>query len=105
MNDPPASATRGSHNRIVVVFDFDRTLCAGTIDALLGALGVEDLRHWREERLQAIVDDGWDEILAKADLLVRTARERGAGSKLIRAWSRLSRIYAGRQPTRPKVAT
>ena len=75
MGERTPSATRGFHNRIVVVFDFDRTLSAGTIDALLDALGVEDHRHWREERLQAMVNDGWDEILAKADLLVRTAEE------------------------------
>ena len=77
MSDRARSATRGFHNRIVIVFDFDRTLSAGTIDALLGALSVEDHRHWREERLQSMIDDGWDEILAKADLLLRTAEEQG----------------------------
>lgn len=70
------SATRGFHNRIAVVFDFDRTLSSGTIDALLDALGVDDHRHWREERLQPMIEDDWDEILAKATLLVETANER-----------------------------
>ena len=75
MAAPNRSATGGFHNRIVIVFDFDRTLSAGSIDALLDTLGVEDRRHWREERLQAMIDDGWDEILAKAHLLARTATE------------------------------
>ena len=76
MPDHSRSATRGFHNRIAVVFDFDRTLSSGTIDALLDALGVDDHRHWREERLQPMIEDGWDEILAKATLLVQTAKER-----------------------------
>ena len=77
MTGSKRSATGGFHNRIAIVFDFDRTLSPGSIDALLDALGVEDHRHWREERLQSMIDDGWDEILAKADLLVRTAQEQG----------------------------
>lgn len=76
MTEQSRSATHGFHNRIVAVFDFDRTLSAGTIDALLDALGVEDHRQWRDERLQAMIDDGWDEILAKARLLVVTAQEK-----------------------------
>ena len=77
MAAPGPAATRGFHDRIAIVFDFDRTLCGGTIDALLEAMGVEDCSGWREERLQAMIEDGWDEILAKVDLLVRTAREQG----------------------------
>jgi phosphoserine phosphatase len=59
------------------VFDFDRTLSSGTVDALLERLGVEDNRRWREENLQPMIKDGWDEILAKAHLLARTAGEHG----------------------------
>lgn len=71
------SATRGFHNRMAVVFDFDRTLSSGTVDALLERLGVQDSRHWREQELQELVDDGWDEILAKGWLLARTAEKQG----------------------------
>ena len=77
MAERKAGATRAFHNRIVVVFDFDRTLSAGTVDALLCRLGVEDSARWRKERLQPMIDDGWDEILAKGDLLARTAEEQG----------------------------
>lgn len=70
-------ATRGFHNRIAIVFDFDRTLASGTIDALLERLGVPHNRKWREERLRPMIDDGWDEILAKSFLLARTAEEQG----------------------------
>ena len=95
------SATRGFHNRIVIVFDFDRTLSAGSIDALLDALGVEDHRHWREERLQAMIDDGWDEILAKADLLARTAEEqqRTLDRKLVEKVGRGLLPYPGVEET------
>jgi phosphoserine phosphatase len=68
-------ATRGFHNRLAVVFDFDRTLSSGTVDALLERIGVADSAAWREQQLQPMIDDGWDEILAKAWLLTRTAEE------------------------------
>lgn len=71
------SFTRGFHPRIVLVFDFDRTLADGTVDAVLAELGVEDSEAWREERLGPMIEDGWDEILAKAELLVRVGREKG----------------------------
>lgn len=77
MSEGGHSATRGFHNRIAIVFDFDRTLCAGTVDALLDRIGVDDKDGWRERRLQPMIEDGWDEILAKADLLARTAEEQG----------------------------
>lgn len=77
MAEAKPGATRAFHKRIVVVFDFDRTLSAGTIDALLCRLGVEDSMKWREKRLQPMIDDGWDEILAKGHLLARTAEEQG----------------------------
>lgn len=72
-----ASATKGFQDRIVMVFDFDRTLAAGTIDALLDRLGVKDHEAWRRERLEPMVKEGWDEILAKGRLLAETAAEQG----------------------------
>ncbi|HEV2080161.1 MAG TPA: hypothetical protein VGR19_09760 [Allosphingosinicella sp.] len=77
MGDGQGSATRGFHNRIAVVFDFDRTLSAGTVDALLDRIGLDDKDGWREQRLQPMIEEGWDEILAKAHLLARTAEEQG----------------------------
>lgn len=72
------NATRGFLNRMAVVFDFDRTLSSGTVDALLERLGVTDSRRWREEELEPMVADGWDEILAKVHLLAKTAERNGA---------------------------
>ena len=71
------AATRGFHNRIAIVFDFDRTLSSGTVDALLKRMGVSDSRRWRDEQVGALVADGWDEILAKGWLLARTAEKHG----------------------------
>lgn len=75
--DARTRATRPFHKRIVVAFDFDRTLSDGTIDALLEELGIEDHMAWREEKLGGMVADGWDEILAKAVLLARVAADCG----------------------------
>lgn len=80
----PAAAhvTRGFHPRLALVFDFDLTLSDGTVDALLAELGVEDDDRWRREELKPMLDDGWDETLARAHLLARTAE--GAGRALTR---------------------
>lgn len=77
MTSPRSKATRPFHNRIVVAFDFDRTLSDGTIDALLDELGIEDRQAWRKEKLGGMIADGWDEILAKAVLLARVAEDCG----------------------------
>ena len=72
-----SGATRGFINRIAVVFDFDRTLSSGTVDALLERIGIDDSSRWREEKLDPMIEDGWDEILAKGWLLAQTAEEQG----------------------------
>lgn len=77
MPEQRVKATRPFHKRIVVVFDFDRTLSDGTIDALLDELGVEDKAGWRRDKLGGMLDDGWDEILAKSVLLARAAKDCG----------------------------
>ncbi|MFC7537998.1 hypothetical protein ACFQPG_11595 [Sphingomonas sp. GCM10030256] len=69
------TATRGFIDRIVFAFDFDRTLSEGTFEALLGRLGVEDAQQWRKDQLMPLVEDGWDEILAKGWLMAKLARE------------------------------
>lgn len=98
-------ATEVFHNRIALVFDFDRTLSSGTIDALLQRMGVEDSRRWREDRLEPMVDSGWDEILAKAWLLARTAEERGVDltEDFVRDVGRSLESYPGVEQTFEKL--
>jgi phosphoglycolate phosphatase-like HAD superfamily hydrolase len=96
-------ATRGFHNRMAVVFDFDLTLSAGTIDALLERLGVEDSKGWRENKLQRMIDDGWDEILATGHLLARTAEQHGVclTRNLVEEVGRSLEAYPGVAETLP----
>lgn len=55
-------------NRMALVFDFDLTLAPGTIDAVLSRFGL-DYPTWEQNDLQPLIDDGWDEIEAKGQLL------------------------------------
>ena len=105
MGDRKQHATRGFHDRIVLVFDFDRTLSSGTVEALLERLRVEDSRSWREGKVQALVDDGWDEILAKGWLLRRTAEEQGVDltEELVKEVGRGLECYPGVEEAFPKL--
>lgn len=70
-------ATRGFHDRMAIIFDFDLTLAPATVPAVLRAMGVEEPDRWVHDRLEPMVRDGWDKILARGPLLARTAEERG----------------------------
>lgn len=105
MGKGSGGATRGFHNRIAVVFDFDRTLSSGTVDALLERLGVEDSQRWREEELQPMIADGWDEILAKGWLLARTAERHGCAltKELVQEVGKGLPCYPGVEETLPEL--
>lgn len=77
MSNNSATATRGYVNRLALCFDFDRTLSEGSFEKLLARLGIGDDQHWREEKLEPLVQAGWDEILAKGWLLLAAANEKG----------------------------
>ena len=68
-------ATRGFHDRIIVVFDFDQTLAPGTVEALLASIGV-DVAAWTRDKLRPLVASGWDEILAHGPALRAAAKEK-----------------------------
>lgn len=74
---PAETGTRGFHDRMAVVFDFDLTLAPGTVPWLLRCMGVPDPERWEREHCDPMVRDGWDQILAYGPLLARAARERG----------------------------
>ena len=68
-------ATKHLHNRVALVFDFDATLAPSSIDALLAHCG-RDPEEFRRTRVQPLVDEGWEQILAACYALVRESRSR-----------------------------
>ena len=68
-------ATKKFYNRIALVFDFDETLAPGTLDILLESLG-HDPQTFRQERIQTLMDDGWEEILARGYALIEDSKAR-----------------------------
>lgn len=94
-------ATRGFHDRIAVVFDFDQTLAPGTVEALLHRIGIEDPHEWDRDCLKRYVKDGWDEIIAHGPALIRTAEERGVTltRDLVRDVGKTLEVYDGAAET------
>ncbi|MUG91408.1 haloacid dehalogenase-like hydrolase [Scytonema sp. UIC 10036] len=66
-------STKPFSNRIAVVFDFDDTLVPDTVDSLLSSLGIDALK-FRQERIQPLIDKGWDKILARFYALIEESK-------------------------------
>ncbi len=69
-------ATKPFSNRIAVVFDFDDTLVPDTVDSLLASLDIDALK-FRQERMQPLIDNGWDKILARFYALIEESKRQG----------------------------
>lgn len=69
-------ATKPLSNYIAVVFDFDDTLVPDTVDSLLESLGIDALK-FRQERIQPLVDNGWDKILARFYAIIEESKRQG----------------------------
>lgn len=67
-------ATTAFHNRIAILFDFDKTLAPSSFDTLLNSVGL-DARPFRDEYIKPLSDEGWDDTLARAHALIRYSRE------------------------------
>jgi hypothetical protein len=68
-----AAATQSFHNRIALAFDFDLTLAPGSFDAVIEHCG-EDPQAWRSRHVEPLLQDGWEEILAKTYALAQMSR-------------------------------
>ncbi|WP_017314151.1 HAD family hydrolase [Mastigocladopsis repens] len=66
-------ATKSLSNRIAVVFDFDDTLVPDTVDSLLNSCGIDALQ-FRAQRIQPLIDSGWDKILARFYALIEESQ-------------------------------
>lgn len=68
-------ATKPLSNRIAIVFDFDDTLVPDTFDVLLESCGL-DVNSFRAERVQPLLNDGWDKIPARFYSLIEESKQR-----------------------------
>ena len=78
------TSTKPYTNRLAVVFDFDETLADDTFAVLLKDLGL-DPDTFKQERVQPLVDDGWDKYIARAYCLVEESNQRSPGDKITKA--------------------
>lgn len=62
-------ATQHFSNRIAIVFDFDDTLVPDSFDSLLESCDI-NASQFRQQRMQPLIDNGWDEILARFYALI-----------------------------------
>ncbi|MDP8933020.1 MAG: HAD hydrolase-like protein [Cyanobacteriota bacterium] len=69
-------ATKPLSNYIAVVFDFDDTLVPDTVDSLLESLNIDALA-FRRQRIQPLIDSGWDSILARFYALIEESKRQG----------------------------
>lgn len=62
-------------NRIALVFDFDETLAPDSFPALLEHCGYEP-DTFDEEKIEPLIEDGWDKKLARFYVLMQEAEQR-----------------------------
>jgi phosphoglycolate phosphatase-like HAD superfamily hydrolase len=69
-------ATKQFSKRIAIVFDFDDTLVPDSFDSLLESCDI-DANKFRQERMQPLINHGWDEILARFYALIEESSRQG----------------------------
>jgi len=68
-------STRAYVPRICLVFDFDKTLASSSVNAILGAIGLE--RDDWMARFQDPLGEGWDPLLKRGEALIRAGEAVG----------------------------
>ena len=68
-------ATVPFHNRIALIFDFDETLAPDTFTALLDYCGL-DPEQFQTQRIEPLLENGWDKKLARFHCLIEESRRR-----------------------------
>ncbi|HAA32903.1 MAG TPA: haloacid dehalogenase-like hydrolase [Cyanobacteria bacterium UBA8553] len=68
-------ATKPVSNRIALAFDFDDTLVPDTFDNLIESCGF-DYQVFRKERVQPLIDNGWEPILRRFYSLIQESKQR-----------------------------
>src|SRR3712207_6277257 len=72
----PDRATLTLHNRVALVFDLDDTLAPDTYGTVVESCGI-DPETFAQEHVNPLVEDGWDEVLAKFYCLIEESDRRG----------------------------
>ena len=83
------NATKPFSNRLAIVFDFDETLAPDTFAVLLQDLGL-DVDTFKQERVQPLIDDGWDKYIARAYCLIEESKQRDGEDKVTK--ERLAKV-------------
>lgn len=78
MTTPDEYVLQALHPRIALCFDFDETLAPGTTDVLLRHLG-QDPQAFRRDHIEPLVEQGWEQLLARAHALRELSLRRDEG--------------------------
>lgn len=76
-----SSSTHPLCNRIALTFDFDDTLAPDALDGLLEYLDV-DPDEFSNQRVQPLIEAGWDKVAARCYCLVQESQRRPEGDKI-----------------------
>ena len=89
------TATNPYIPRILLAFDFDRTLATDSVDAICAVYGIE--RDVWERDFEEPLGDGWDDIIRRGQALIRLGEARGRplGPEVIAEAGRALRLYDG----------
>lgn len=74
-------ATQPLSQRIAIAFDFDDTLVPDTVDNLLESCDINS-QKFRSERIQPLIDSGWDAIPARFYSLIQESKRRDPKEKI-----------------------
>lgn len=66
-------STKRVFNCLAIVFDFDQTLAVDSTDSLLSSCGL-DPETFRREKIQPLLDDGWELLLANFYEIIEESR-------------------------------
>ncbi|CTQ49122.1 hypothetical protein [Jannaschia donghaensis] len=89
------SATHPHIPRILLAFDFDRTLATDSVEAICAAYDI-DRSDWERDFEEAL-GDGWDEIIRRGQALIDLGRARGRplGRDVMADAAKHIRLYDG----------
>ena len=88
--DSLSQVTKSTSNCIAIVFDFDETLIPDdSFKILLRDCQIE-VDSFTSDRVQPLIDDGWDKYLARAYCLIEESRQREKSQRITK--SKLSEL-------------